>query len=81
MFKKGKDLIFLFGVLVIFIAFGMFLYNNPIVEGVYFIGSSGHSGFGSHGFGADGHGFGGRRGRVNKGEKYIYGIFPKINPL
>ena len=74
MFKKGKDLIFLFGVVVIFIAFGMFLDKNLIVEGVYFAGSSGHSGFG-------GHVFGGRRGREIRDEGYIYGIFPKVNPL
>ena len=50
MFKKVKDCIFLLGVVIIFIAFGMFLYKNPLVEG--------HGGGGRHGGG--GHGGGGQ---------------------
>lgn len=32
MFKKGKEYIFLLGVIIIFLGFGMFLVKNPIIE-------------------------------------------------
>jgi len=32
MFKKGKEYIFLLGVIIVFLGFGMFLVRNPIIE-------------------------------------------------
>ena len=32
MFKKGKEYIFLLGVIIIFLGFGMFMVRNPIIE-------------------------------------------------
>jgi len=81
MFKKVKDCIFLLGVVIIFIAFGMFLYKNPVVEGH----GGGGGGHGGGGFGGPKGSFGGGHGRGHGG--YYYGGYSygggasEVNPL
>ena len=60
MFKKSREICFLFGIIFIFIAFGLFFLKNPIIEGHGGGGGGGGRGGGIGGRGLGGGGIGGR---------------------